>query len=162
MDSDLANPLKRWSAGYRLHGNGTFRLYDLVVDNPTQGVLPQHQPTSHGAQATVATLTQGPGGRLPRPAAELLGGYVCAHKFFDTLVWLSGRNNDQVLRHTKRSSWHNLAGNSKVCNVMPRIHSLSSLLHLALDMGSPSKPSRPSQLVPIAGQISLKAQMLSR
>ena len=160
MDSDLATPLKRWSAGYRLHGSGTFQLYDLVVDNPTQGFIPKRP--SHRAQATVAILTQESGGRLPRPAAELLGGYICAHKFFDTLVWLSGRNDDQVLRHRKRSSWHNLSVNSKVCNISPRIHSLSSSLHSVLDMGSPSKSSRSSQFIPIAGQIPLEARTLPR
>ncbi|KAJ2912521.1 hypothetical protein MD484_g7895, partial [Candolleomyces efflorescens] len=112
MDFELQAPSKRWSGAFRLHGSGIFQLYDLVVDNQDQGFSPKR--LSLGVQATVATLSDEGGGRLPRPAAELLGGYICAHKFFDTLVWLSGQKDRQVLQHRKRSSWRELAVKSKI------------------------------------------------
>ncbi|KAJ2933954.1 hypothetical protein H1R20_g3125, partial [Candolleomyces eurysporus] len=103
LDSDLRTPAKIW--------NGPYRLYDLVVDDPTQGF--SAQPLAPGVQATAATATR-PDGKLSRPAAELLSGYLCVHKFYDTLAWISGKEIDQVLRHKKRQTWSGIATNTKI------------------------------------------------
>ncbi|KAJ2931477.1 hypothetical protein H1R20_g5539, partial [Candolleomyces eurysporus] len=103
LDSDLRTPTKIW--------NGPYRLYDLVVDDPTQGF--SAQPLAPGVQATAATATR-PDGKLSRPAAELLGGYLCVHKLYDTLAWIAGKEMDEVLRHKKRQTWSGIATNTKI------------------------------------------------
>ncbi|KAJ2937070.1 hypothetical protein H1R20_g29, partial [Candolleomyces eurysporus] len=106
IDSDLRTPSKIRSGAYQLH--------ELVVDNPTQGF--SVQPLERGVQATVTTAIRSSDGKISRPAADMLGGYLCAHKFFDTLVWMAGQEEGQVLKHRKRISWHGLAPSVKIWN----------------------------------------------
>ncbi|KAJ2930935.1 hypothetical protein H1R20_g6169, partial [Candolleomyces eurysporus] len=107
MDNDLADPLKRWSAGYRLHGSGTFQLYDLIIGTPNR------EFSSLVPQTAMAILTQEPSQKLPRPAAELLG-----------------RSDGEVLRHKKRLSWGNLLVNSKIWDHLADLPALLSSFQL--------------------------------